>query len=57
MDIVNIHEHASGYGLYGFVTIMLAANHIQEFIHDADGTVVAETKLVSAMRGETRCPI
>ncbi len=42
----NIPEHTGAYGPHGFATITLADTHIQEFIHDADGTVVAETRLI-----------
>ncbi len=43
---VNIPEHAKEYGPHGFLTITLRADHIEEIVHDADGIVIGQTKLV-----------
>jgi hypothetical protein len=42
---VNIPEYANEYGPHGFVTLELKADYILEWVHDADGTVLAENKL------------
>lgn len=42
---LNIPEYGNEYGPHGFLTLGLRSDYIQEFVHDADGTVLTENTL------------